>query len=188
MTVKEYRRALEALNREQAEKYRQFLESWGGARPFGVWLASDVTTDTVERFREVRTATGGGVVATNRYLALLRSCFNWAIRAGYLEKTPFKRGTEAAVKLSRELPRSRRLEGDEGTQLLAVCKPHLRALIEAAIETGMRLGEILSLQWRQVRFGTGRGEIFLPAQKTKAKRDRRIPVSSRLRAILEMRR
>ena len=146
---------------------------------------SDVTTDAIERFREVRTEAGGGVVAINRNLALLRSCFNWAIRVGYIEKTPFKRGTEAAVKLSRELPRSRRLEGDEGTRLLARCGRRLRALVEAALETGMRRGELLSLQWKQVRFRP-KGEIFLPAQKTKAKRNRRVPMSSRLKAILEM--
>ena len=157
-----------------------------GTRRLGDWPLSDITTDTIERYREVRAGAGGGVVAINRNLALLRACFNWAIRVGYLERTPFKRGTEAAVKLARELPRSRRLEGDEEPKLLAACGPHLRALVEAALETGMRRGELLSLQWRQVRF-TGRGEIFLPAQKTKAKRDRRIPMSSRLRAILEMR-
>ena len=79
--------------------------------------------------------------ATTRDLALLRSCCNWASRGGYIEKTPFKRGTEAAVKLSRELPRSRRLEGDEGTRLLARCGRHLRALVEAALETIWRGAE-----------------------------------------------
>jgi integrase len=34
--------------------------------------------------------------------------------------------------------------------LLAACSPHLRSIVECALETGMRRGEILSLQWRQV--------------------------------------
>lgn len=33
-----------------------------------------------------------------------------------------------------------------------------------------------------------RGELFLPGQKTKTKKDRRIPISARLRSIFEMRR
>ena len=157
------------------------------SRPLGEWAVSDVTTDTIERFREVRLEAGGGAVAVNRNLALLRAAFNWAVRVGYVERTPFKRGTEAVVKLTKELPRSRRLEGDEETQLLAACRPHLRAVVEAAIETGMRLGELLSLEWSQVRMSLS-PEIFIPAQKAKQKKDRRIPMSSRLKAIIEMRR
>ena len=50
----------------------------------------------------------------------------------------------------------------------------------------MRQGELLGLQWKDVSFE--RNVITLPAKKTKAKRDRKIPISSRLRMILEMRR
>jgi integrase len=105
-------------------------------------------------------------------------------------------GTVAAVKLSREEPRSRRLQAGEEERLRTACtpgrdrrgqkwrgNPDLRDLIVAALETGCRLGELLSLQWAQVR-----GDLFLPAGKTKAKKPRRVPVSSVLRAVLEARR
>lgn len=69
---------------------------------------------------------------------------------------------------------------------MAAAGPDLRARIEAATETGCRKGERLSLQWRQVRF-TPRPEIVLPAHKTKTKRERTVPMSSRLKAILQMR-
>jgi integrase len=145
-----------------------------------------VTTDTIEQFRAARRP--AGLVATNRSLAALRACFNWAIRVGYLERTPFKRGTETVVKLSRELPRRRRLEAGEADRLLQACGPTLRPVVEAALETGCRKGELLSLQWHQVRLTPPpKRELVLPAQKTKTKRDRRIPISSRLQAILEMR-
>jgi integrase len=159
----------------------------GTVRRFGDWFVSDITTDTIEQFRAARRQTGA-IVTTNRNLALLRACFNWGIRVGYVERTPFKRGTETVVKLSRELRRSRRLEPGEDERLLTACRsPHLRALVEAALETGCRQGELLSLQWHQVR-SQPRAELFLPAQKTKTKRDRRIPISTRLAAILAMRR
>jgi len=175
----------------------------GVARPFGDCLVVDIKTGTVLQFRAARSS--AGLVATNRDLALLRACFNWAIRVEYLDRTPFKRGTEAVVKLARELQRRRRLEAGEADRLLAACTPprlsakrrdatpyscpmsHLRALVEAALETGMRKGELLSLQWHQVR-AHPRAELVLPAQKTKTKRDRRIPISTRLQAILDMRR
>jgi integrase len=172
----------------------------GGELDFGEWPVADITTDTIERFREVRSVrrfvlrTGqsverisGGVIAANRHLVFLRGVFNWAVRVGYLERTPFKRGTETVVKLARELRRRRRLEPGEDQRLFAACAPHVRAIVEAAIETGCRVGELLSLQWAEVRFDP-RADIFLPALKTKTKSDRRIPMSMRLRAILEMRR
>ena len=137
------------------------------------------------------------MVGVNRNLGSLRALFNWAVKVGYLAQTPFKRGTETVVKLSREGSRSRRLHADEEARLLAVCAPSLRAIVDAALETGMRRGELLSLQWTQVEGVTVNGstmtwapkaELVLPALKTKTKRDRRIPISSRLKAVLEMRR
>jgi integrase len=158
----------------------------GTAKPFGEWFVADITTDALEQFRAAR-RTAGTIVTTNRNLALLRAAFNWAIRVGYVERTPFKRGTETVIKLSRELPRRRRLEPGEAERLLKACGAHLRAIVEAALETGCRKGELLSMQWHQVR-AEPRQELVLPAQKTKTKRDRRIPISTRLAAILAMRR
>ena len=125
----------------------------------------------------------------------------YSIRLGYVDRTPFKRQTETVVRLSEELPRDRRLESDEESKLLMHAAPHLYAVIVAALETGMRRGEILSLQWKQVEgmkvamkddvatvAWAPKAEIFLPAGKTKTKRDRRIPIGSRLKAVLEMRR
>lgn len=66
--------------------------------------------------------------------------FNWAIRVGHVRATPFKRHSEAVVKMSEEASRSRRLDPDtdEAARLLAACAPHLRAVVEYALETGMR--------------------------------------------------
>lgn len=167
---------------------------------FGSWRVADLVTDTIERFREARRAGGTGVVGTNRHLGMLRAVFNWAVRTGYVDATPFKRGTEPVVKLSDEPTRSRRfdVDTDEEDRLLAMCGEHLRAVVEAALETGMRRGEILSLQWKQVDgcaveqdkniTWAPRAELVLPWMKTKTRRDRRIPISSRLKLILEMRR
>jgi integrase len=70
--------------------------------------------------------------------------------------------------------------------LLAACNPHLRVLVTAALETCCRVGELLSLQWKHVRFDLN--EIRLPALNTKARRMRVLPMSQRLRALLDMRR
>ena len=60
----------------------------------------------------------------------------------------------------------------------------MRECYAHARQTGCRKGELLTLQWSQVRM-TGRAEINLPASKTKTKRDRVVPISTPLKAILE---
>jgi integrase len=153
----------------------------------------------------------GGVVGTNRNLSFLRAAFNWGLKKrvlDFLQESPFRYKGQVAVSLHPEADRRRRrrLEGDEAERLLAVCDPvrrnpktgevmkeqplpRLRPIIEAAIETGCRRGELLSLQWWQVKDLDGsRPYLYLPASKTKTKRDRVVPVSSRLKSILEMRR
>jgi integrase len=147
------------------------------ARPFGEWRAAAVTREMIEAFQQQRPR-----IAGNRDLALLRAAFNWAVLKGHIPATPFKVGTVTAVKLAREEARTRRLQPGEEERLLENANG-LRALVVAALETGCRLGELLSLQWDQVR-----GDLFLPAGKTKAKKPRRVPISTVLRAILDARR
>ena len=56
------------------------------------------------------------------------------------------------VKLAMEMEteRTRRLEPGEEDALLAHAGPRLRGLIVAALSTGCRLGELLTLTWGQV--------------------------------------
>lgn len=104
------------------------------------------------------------------------------------------------MKLTPETPRDRRLEesGDarqpgEEERLLQNAGPHLRDLIIAGIATGCRVGELLGLQWKDVKVRTGRNGqakrfLALPAGKTKTSKAREVPVGSRLGAVLDMRR
>ena len=92
-------------------------------------------------------------------------------------------GNVAALKLVREEARTRRLEPGEAEQLDAHAGA-LPDLITAALETGCRQGELLSLQWRHVL----KHAVFLPAGKTKAKKTRCVPISSVLRGALDARR
>ena len=169
------------------------------AKALDVIVRADV--EAVRAWRRMQQAAGksrpgtkGGEVGTNRLLSRLRHMFSWAIAEGYIEDTPFKRGPVSVVKLetSVEGARTRRLEPSvvlpEGTtqdgeeaRLLKHAAPHLRALILAALSTGCRLGELLSLQWRQIRRdeqGQARW-ILLPAAKTKTAEARVIPVGPR---------
>ena len=150
-------------------------------RRFGDYRLSTITHETLQRFKAVRP-----LVAGNRDLALLRAAFNWAVLRGILPRSPFRIGDVPAVRLAREEPRSRRLQAGEEERVLEAAGG-LRDVILAALETGCRKGELLSLQWHQVRFSP-RAELFLPGGKTKSRKDRRIPISTVLAGILTRRR
>ena len=163
---------------------------------------ADVATIDIKAVQTTRRSYG--VVGCNRLLARLRHLFNWAIAENISDSSPFKRGDVTVVKLDHraESERTRRLQpaepgrngepdkpGEEERLLLHASR-HLRALIVAALSTGCRLGELLSLQWSRIRRdqdGVARW-IVLPASKTKTREERVLPISSNLRAELEMRR
>jgi integrase len=141
-----------------------------GPRRFGDCRAADVTREILESFRLQRPK-----VAGNRNLALLRAMFKWAVMDGLVPRSPFRIGDVCVVRLAREEARTRRLQPGEADRLVQASRG-LRPLIVAALETGCRLGELLTLQWHQVGV-----DLSLPAGKTKAKKPRRVPISSVLR-------
>ena len=130
----------------------------------------------------------GGEVGANRVLSRLRHIFNWAIAEGYVEQTPFKRNGVTVFRLtaSAETPRHRRLDPGEEEGLLGAASPWLRDLVTAALETGCRRGELLSLQWSQVRWQEN--TLLLPADKTKTGEARAVPMTARLKEVLNGRR
>lgn len=175
--IDSYRKRPDASPSE-ADQVNPIVTTVVNGRPFGEWHADEITRDMLETFRAKRKR-----IAANRNLALLRALFNWAVLGELVPGTPFKVGTVTAVRLVREEARTRRLEPGEDVQLL-IHAGRLQDLITAALETGCRQGELLSLQWRQILAR----EVFLPAGKTKAKKTRRVPISSVLRAVLAARR
>jgi integrase len=153
---------------------------------FGDKAVTAIVLGDVEAWREARREKQLSPVTINHDLKLLRKMFNWGIRKGYVERTPFKMGTEPAIQLDRETPRNRRFESDDiEKKLIDAAGPHLRAVIIALLETACRPGEILSLQWKDVSLE--RNEIIVRAEKAKTRTARIVPISSRLRAVLELR-
>jgi integrase len=132
------------------------------------------------------TRTVGGKVAANRLYNRLQALWNWAIEEQYTTASPFIRTRKGKNRLKHdEHGRDRRLRDGEEAALLEHANPHLHDCIVAAIETGMRKGELLDLQWKQVRWL--QNELYLPGLKTKTRRARQIPISPTLREILKRR-
>jgi integrase len=80
-------------------------------------------------------------------------------RGAARDASPFIRTRGRTLKHD-ESGRDRRLREGEEAGLLEHANAHLKDLITAALETGMRKGELLGLQWKDVRWL--QNEIRLP--------------------------
>ena len=73
--------------------------------------------------------------------------------------------------------RQRYLEQAEITRLLAACRasrnPYLAAIVVLALNTGMRKGEILGLEWERVDLSTSRLTLY----RTKSGKPRGVPIN-----------
>ncbi len=161
---------------------------------FGDRSITEIRTADVEDFvadqRKPRTVNGRPNrtltnASINRTIELLRHMLNWAVGREYLDRTPFRRGTETLIRRLREdNQRRRRISENEEDRLLAEAPAHVRALIVTALDTGMRRGEMLALRFGDIDFA--RGLITLRGDTTKSRKTRLVPFSTaRLRAVLE---
>jgi integrase len=94
-----------------------------------------------------------------------------------IEQSPFDKGKSLALKENNQ--RLRFLTEDEIKDLLSESAPFLRNIVECALNTGMRRGEILNLKFSQVRNG------FIYLDKTKTMEPRQIPVNDDLEALFD---
>jgi integrase len=145
-------------------------------------FVADLKKPRVVNAIEGRTLTPASI---NRTLGLLRHMLNWAVGREYLERTPFRRGTEVLIRLEREdNKRRRRVSEEEEEALLQAASPHLRSMIITALDTGMRRGEMLALRLGDIDWK--RRLIVLRGPTTKSRKTRVVPFgTSRLLAVLE---
>lgn len=123
-------------------------------------IAKDIDPREAKRRRQA---------TANRLLNVLKAALNHAWRAGFSESDQAWRRVGRFAKVDQ--PRLRFLSVDECRRLLDACPPDLRLLAHAGLNTGLRLGELVSLRVGDVRDGS----VFV--QQTKSGKARAIPLS-----------
>ena len=108
----------------------------------------------------------------------MKKAFNLAIKEWeWIEKNPVAR-----VSMEEENnKRDRWLTTEEEERLLKVCPSWLRGLVIFALNTGMRLGEIISLEWKGVDLFRKIVTVF----KSKNKEPRTIPINETVFEMLK---
>ena len=98
----------------------------------------DIDRRLVERFQLDLLSRGISKARVNRYTATLKCFFNRFIDWENLQLNPCK-----GIKLYPETPRTHWLEAGQIMQLLDGCSPRLRPVVQIALLTGLRIGDIL---------------------------------------------
>lgn len=147
----------------------------------GTYTLADLTPPLLAQYRDKLTAGHPGnepraPATVVRYLAALSHCLSVAVKEyQWLDDSPIRK-----VSKPRE-PRGRVrfLSDDERARLLAECEassnPYLFPVVVLALSTGMRAGEIMKLEWRDVDLGRG----WLTLRETKNGEWRGVPLAGK---------
>jgi integrase len=169
---------------------KTLLHEW---KHFTAWAKplrlSDVTTETIARYKAHLLEVKGFEKSTVRSsLLALSSIFAAAIKDMHVLEGVNPVKDVGLPKPDTRFPRY--LEQAEIDRLLAAAKEHSRdmyMLVALGIFTGMRKNELINARWGWIDFKGG-GRVLVQSSgrfRTKSGRDRKIPLNTRLRGILE---
>jgi len=148
----------------------------GQISPFLIEKYKQTRKETVRESKKKKIRKHPSNASINRELALLKHLFSLAIKWRYADSNPVKE-----VKFLKEEQKERILSPEEIKLLLYEANDDLRPIILTALNTGMRLGEILSLKWSQVNFKAG----FIQIEHSKSGKMRKIPMNDLLIQALQ---
>ena len=157
----------------------RYLAWW--RKQLGVYALADLTPPLIAEYRdklaagfpEIKPRSPATVV---RYLAALSHCLSIAAREyQWLDDSPMRK----VAKPTESRGRVRFLNEEERAVLLTACKestnPNLFPVVVLALSTGMRAGEIMTLEWRDVDLQRG----WLTLRETKNGDMRGVPLTGK---------
>lgn len=145
---------------------------------FGNYTILKITPRLISDFKIRRKAEGVKPATIRRQLDIMKRAFNLAIREWeWCRENP-------VTKISMERlnnKRDRWLTIEEEDKLLQSCPPRLKEIVVFALNTGMRLGEICSINWQGVDLFRKTATVF----KSKNNERRTIPLNQKVFELLK---
>ena len=143
---------------------------------FGDFKLAKVRTEDIDRWQSERAGkVSSGTV--RKEMMRLKHLLNCAVKWKYIKDSPAK-GLQAVT-----MPpgRVRYLTPEERLQLLDQARPELRLVIEAALQTGARRGELCGLRWTDIDMRTR----MVSFPNTKNGETRSVPMTDTLYRLLQ---
>lgn len=145
---------------------------------FGDVLIDTLTPRKVEGWLTLRLDSGKISKSTrNRYVSYIRRLFGQAVDWGYLDESPM-----TALKFLKEdqkIPEA--LTHQQVNALLAELPPRSQDIVIAAVDTGLRRGELYGLRWDDLDFK----ERMITVRKSKSGQFRVVPMTDRVCSIFQ---
>jgi integrase len=170
--VKRWHEEAETRGREHDRDRLKWFDQYLAGSPL-----SSIDADLVQKLRSVRLAESSKSTA-NRYMALLRMILRKAWREWeWLDKIP------AVPMYALETHEPRFLTRSQFAKLVKQMPPHMAALAEFSVETGLRMRNATGLLWSQLDLK--RGILIVPASRAKSGETISIPLSASAVTIIK---
>jgi len=135
-----------------------------------------ITSEDVERYKGSRRSIVKDATI-NRELTILKAIFKRAVIWGYTHHDP----TKDVRPYREERTPVRILSSEERQRLIESAPEFMRPILVMALKTGMRKGEIMSLQWRNVDLE----HEMISVTHTKSRKLREVPIHPELADMLK---
>jgi integrase len=131
---------------------------------------TDITVEEVDRYRVAKMREGKlAPNAINKTLTRLAQILEVAVEYGHIERNPAK-GKRRRVKGTE--PRRSWVEPEQLPALIDAADPYMRPLVATLAGAGLRIGEAVALDWRDVKLGAG--ALIVRESKTAAGEGREV--------------
>jgi integrase len=161
--------------------YRVGIRTIRNYKPLSGLRLNEITSERASEFSAYRQSQGLQVSTVNSSLRVLRRMLRLAVEWGELDAVP------SIKRLPGERHRERVVTPEEEARYLAAGTELLGAIATLLVDSGMRPEECYRLRWESITWTNGRNGTFLVTHGKTASARRVLPMTPRVRAILEAR-
>lgn len=161
--------------------YRTGIRALTAYKPLGGATLDQITSELASEFAAHRLRQGMEVSTANNSLRVLRRILNLSVEWSVMKTVP------RIKTLPGERRRERVVTRNEEARYLAAAPEPLASIATVLADTGMRPEECFRLGWESVTWASGRNGSLLVSHGKTASSRRVIPLTPRVRAVLELR-